>query len=204
MADWPTNVRGIVRQLAEVKDHLQRCRHLPIPEQGRWLGSVIRGYLAYYAVPGNTDTVAAFRTQATRHWYKALRRRSQRTRLTWTRMNRLATRWLPPARMKHPFPSARFDARTQGRAQCVSSARWDLRGGRPQGRSLPRSAALGARGHRNVLIRPHPHPGGDHRQYHLSAILRTPGWSLPLSNTGHFRWAPLDPYPFSSPSSESR
>jgi len=103
-------------KLAEVKDHLQRCRHLPIPEQGRWLGSVIRGYLAYYAVPGNTDTVAAFRTQATRHWYKALRRRSQRTRLNWTRMNRLATRWLPPARMKHPFPSVRFDARTRGRS----------------------------------------------------------------------------------------
>ena len=103
-------------KLAEVKDHLQRCRHLPIPEQGRWLGSVIRGHLAYYAVPGNTDTVAAFRTQATRHWYKALRRRSQRTRLNWTRMNRLATRWLPPARMKHPFPSVRFDARTRGRS----------------------------------------------------------------------------------------
>jgi group II intron reverse transcriptase/maturase len=99
-------------KLAEVKDQLQRRMHLPIPEQGRWLGSVIRGHVAYYAVPGNTDAVAAFRDQVTRHWYKALRRRSQRTRLTWTRMHRLATRWLPPARVKHPFPSVRFDART--------------------------------------------------------------------------------------------
>jgi RNA-directed DNA polymerase len=103
-------------KLAEVKDQLKRRRHLPIPEQGRWLGSVVRGHLAYYAVPGNTDAVAAFRTEATRHWYKALRRRSQRTRLNWTRMNRLATRWLPPARITHPFPSVRFDARTQGRS----------------------------------------------------------------------------------------
>ena len=103
-------------KLAEVNDQLKRRRHLPIPEQGRWLARVVRGHLAYYAVPGNTDAVAAFRTQATRHWYKALRRRSQRTRLTWTRMNRLATRWLPPARMTHPFPSERFDARTQGRS----------------------------------------------------------------------------------------
>ena len=62
------------------------------------------------------DAVAAFRTQATRHWYKALRRRSQRTRLNWARMNRLATRSLPTARMKHPFPSVRCDARTQGRS----------------------------------------------------------------------------------------
>jgi group II intron reverse transcriptase/maturase len=103
-------------KLAEVKDQLKRRRHLPIPEQGRWLGSVVRGHLAYYAVPGNTDAVAAFRTQATKHWYKALRRRSQRTRLTWARMNRLATRWLPPARVTHPFPGARFDARTRGRS----------------------------------------------------------------------------------------
>jgi RNA-directed DNA polymerase len=103
-------------KLAEVKDQLQRRLHLPIPEQGRWLGSVVRGHVAYYAVPGNTDAVTTFRSQVTRHWYKALRRRSQRTRLTWTRMHRLATRWLPPARMKHPFPSVRFDARTQGRS----------------------------------------------------------------------------------------
>jgi hypothetical protein len=77
---------------------------------------VVRGHRAYYAVPGNTDAVAAFRTQVTRHWYKALRRRSQRTRLTWPRMNRLAKRWLPPARVMHPFPDARFDVHTRGRS----------------------------------------------------------------------------------------
>src|SRR5262249_61432488 len=91
-------------KLREVNDQLKRRRHQPIPEQGQWLASVVRGHLAYYAVPGNTDAVAAFRTQATRHWYKALRRRSQRTRLNWERMNRLANRWLPPARVMHPFP----------------------------------------------------------------------------------------------------
>ena len=91
-------------KLREVKDQLKRRRHQPIPVQGRWLASVVQGHLAYYAVPGNTDAVAAFRTQATRHWYKALRRRSQRTRLNWARMNRYATRWLPPARVMHPFP----------------------------------------------------------------------------------------------------
>ena len=99
-------------KLREVNDQLKRRRHQPIPEQGQWLASVVRGHRAYYAVPGNTDAVAAFRTQATRHWYKALRRRSQRTRINWTRMNRLANRWLPPARVMHPFPEIRFAART--------------------------------------------------------------------------------------------
>jgi group II intron reverse transcriptase/maturase len=103
-------------KLREVNDQLKQRRHQPIPTQGQWLASVVRGHLAYYAVPGNTDAVAAFRTQVTRHWYKALRRRSQRTRLTWERMNRIAKRWLPPARVKHPFPNERFDARTRGRS----------------------------------------------------------------------------------------
>ena len=103
-------------KLSEINIELKKRRHQPIPVQGQWLGSVVRGHLAYYAVPGNTDAVAAFREQVTRHWLKALRGRSQRTRLTWTRMNRMATRWLPRARIMHPFPNVRFDGRTQGRS----------------------------------------------------------------------------------------
>lgn len=103
-------------KLREIKEQLKRRRHHPIPEQGQWLASVVRGHRAYYAVPGNTDAVAAFRTQVTRHWYKTLRRRSQRTRINWARMNRLANRWLPPARVMHPFPETRFDARIRGRS----------------------------------------------------------------------------------------
>jgi hypothetical protein len=103
-------------KLPEVKDQLKRRRHQPIPVQGKWLQSVVTGHMAYYAVPGNTDAVAAFRTQVSRHWLKALRRRSQRRRLNWKRMNRFITQWLPPARVRHPFPDARFDARIQGRS----------------------------------------------------------------------------------------
>ena len=103
-------------KLREVNDQLKRRRHEPVPVQGQWLRSVVQGHLAYYAVPGNSDAVAAFRTQVTRHWHKALRRRSQRTRLNWERMDRLAKRWLPPARVKHPFPEVRFNARTLGRS----------------------------------------------------------------------------------------
>ena len=103
-------------KLREVNDQLERRRYQPIPEQGRWLGSVVRGHRAYYAVPGNRTAVAAFRTQVTRHWHRALERRSQRTRISWNRMDRLATRWLPPARVVHPFPDVRFRVRTQGKS----------------------------------------------------------------------------------------
>jgi group II intron reverse transcriptase/maturase len=102
--------------LRKVKDQLRSRMHLPIPEQGRWLASVVRGHMAYYAVPGNVQAVAAFRDEVTRHWFKALRRRSQRTTVNWTRMSRIEARWLPRARVMHPYPNVRFDARTQGRS----------------------------------------------------------------------------------------
>jgi group II intron reverse transcriptase/maturase len=99
-------------KLREVGDHLKRRRHQPVAVQGQWLRSVVQGHLAYYAVPGNIDAVAAFRDQVERHWFKALRRRSQRSRINWTRMGRITTRWLPRAHVRHPFPEVRFAART--------------------------------------------------------------------------------------------
>ena len=97
-------------KLKAVNDQLKRRMHQPIPEQGRWLASVVRGHMAYYAVPGNYEAAAAFCDQVTRYWLKALRRRSQKTRVDWTRMVRIRQRWLPPVRVMHPFPEARFAA----------------------------------------------------------------------------------------------
>jgi group II intron reverse transcriptase/maturase len=103
-------------KLREVKTELQRRRHLPIPDQGRWLGAVVRGHAAYYGVPGNLDAVAAFRTQVARQWQRSLERRSQRGRMRWARMNRIANCWLPKARITHPWPNERFDVRTRGKS----------------------------------------------------------------------------------------
>jgi RNA-directed DNA polymerase len=103
-------------KLKALKEELQRRRHFPIPVQGQWLASVVRGHLAYYAVPGNIDAVSAFRDQVRRYWREALRRRSQRSRMTWERFSRIDARWLPRARIVHPHPSVRFAARSQGRS----------------------------------------------------------------------------------------
>ena len=105
-----TDSKRMRAKLMTVKDQFRQRRYLPVPDQGRWLASVVRGHQAYYGVPGNYRAVHAFRTQVTRHWHQALRRRSQKTRLTWPRMNRLVTRWLPPTRIVHPFPEVRFAA----------------------------------------------------------------------------------------------
>jgi len=95
---------------------LKRRMHQPIPALGRWLASVVRGHMAYYAVPDNAHAVGAFRKQVTRLWLKTLRRRSQRTTITWARMSRLETRWLPKVRIMHPYPNVRLHANTQGRS----------------------------------------------------------------------------------------
>ena len=103
-------------KLHALRGELLRRRDQPIPEQGRWLASVLRGHANYYGVPGNQRALHAFRSEAVRHWFMALRRRSQRTRLTWARMRRLRARWLPFLQVTHPWPAARFDARTQGKS----------------------------------------------------------------------------------------
>jgi RNA-directed DNA polymerase len=102
--------------LVRIKDELKRLMHQPIPQQGRWLASVVRGHMAYYAVPDNGQAVGAFLKQVTRLWLKTLRRRSQRTTITWARMSRLEIRWLPKVRIMHPYPNVRLDAKTQGRS----------------------------------------------------------------------------------------
>jgi RNA-directed DNA polymerase len=111
-----TDSKRMRAKLREVKTELRLRRVLPIPDQGRWLASVLRGHCNYYAVPGNHEAISAFRHQLVRLWHKALRRRSQRSRTNWERMSRHAARWLPLVRTLHPWPDDRFVAKTQGRS----------------------------------------------------------------------------------------
>ena len=87
-----------------------------VPMMGRYLGSVVRGHAQYYGVPLNSRAINNFRYQVGRIWKWTLERRSQRTYITWARMQRLIKRWLPPALVCHPFPLQRFSVRTQGRS----------------------------------------------------------------------------------------
>jgi RNA-directed DNA polymerase len=111
-----TDSKRVRAKLHALKGEMAKRRHLPIPEQGRWLASVLRGHYNYYAVPDNGAALNAFRRQLIRRWLRALRRRSQRTTMSWERMFRLADRWLPPVRILHPWPEQRFAASTRGRS----------------------------------------------------------------------------------------
>jgi len=95
-------------KLKEIKAGLRRRMHQPVPEVGKWLKTVIEGHNRYYGVPSNGQSLSSFRFQVARHWFRALRRRSQKTKLTWERMYRLIDRWLPPPRIHHPYPLRRL------------------------------------------------------------------------------------------------
>jgi len=97
--------------IQRVKQELQRRRHQPIPEQGKWLGQVVRGFFAYHAVPTNYRCLVVFRVRIAQLWKRALLRRSQRARRTWKQMPRLVDDWLPRPRILHPWPERRFDAK---------------------------------------------------------------------------------------------
>jgi group II intron reverse transcriptase/maturase len=100
-------MRGKLRQ---IKQQLRERMHDPVLQTGEWLKSVVQGYFNYHAVPGNLDRLKAFRTRVTRLWRRTLLARSQKHRLTATRMYSLETRWLPQPRVLHPYPEQRFTA----------------------------------------------------------------------------------------------
>ncbi|WP_371878587.1 group II intron reverse transcriptase/maturase [Conexibacter sp. S30A1] len=103
-------------KLHALKREMAWRMHQPIPAQGQWLATVLQGHYNYYAVPNNSEALHVFREQIIRYWRHSLRRRSQRNRIDWTRMNVLADRWLPAPRILHPWPEQRFAARTQDRS----------------------------------------------------------------------------------------
>ncbi len=99
-------------KLNEIKAELRRRLHDPVPEVGKWLGSVVRGHTQYYGVPMNSRATRLFRFRIGWLWQRALSRRSQKGRLPWDRMRRYVDRWLPLARVCHPYPLMRFGVTT--------------------------------------------------------------------------------------------
>ena len=102
--------KRLVSKLHEVKKELRKRRHQPIPIQGKWLGRVVQGYFNYHAVPTNYASLAQFRRESARHWFRSLRRRSQkaRRRMNWKKFYPIMDRWLPRARVTHSYPNVRF------------------------------------------------------------------------------------------------
>jgi RNA-directed DNA polymerase len=104
-----TITKRLRAKIKEVREKLLKNRHQPIARQGAWLKAVLQGHFNYYGVPGNREALDTFRRQAQFSWLNALRRRSQKARsLTWKRMEKLISTWLPSTRITHPYPFQRL------------------------------------------------------------------------------------------------
>ena len=77
---------------------------------------MLTGHYQYYAVPRNSPALTALRHWVERLWYRALRRRSQKTAMTWQRLQSLARQWLPIPRILHPYPGQRLRVIIQGKS----------------------------------------------------------------------------------------
>jgi RNA-directed DNA polymerase len=108
--------RRMRAKLKEIKEELRQRLHSSIQEIGRWLQSVLRGHYRYYGVPRNGRALNAFRHFVTRLWFRASRRRSQKSRINWKKMDRLTKRWFPYPKILHPYPWQRVRVTTQGRS----------------------------------------------------------------------------------------
>jgi len=103
-------------KLRDIKERLRRCMHQSIPAQGKWLRRVLSGYFNYHAVRTNGHALDVFRHHVIDLWRRTLRRRSQKDRITWERMTKIANDFLPKPTIRHPWPSARF---------AVTHPRWE-------------------------------------------------------------------------------
>jgi group II intron reverse transcriptase/maturase len=111
-----TSQKKMRSKLQVIKQELRKKMHNPVKEVGKWLASVLRGHYQYYGVPRNIHAMSSFRWAVIKLWHWTLMRRSQKSRLTWERMNRLARTWLPSPRITHPFPGQRLCVITRGRS----------------------------------------------------------------------------------------
>ena len=89
------------RAIQVVADYCRSHRHEPVKAQHAALKRRIQGHMNYFGVNGNRRSVARLVDESEGLWYKWLRRRSQRSRLTWERFKALLRRFpLPSPRLR--------------------------------------------------------------------------------------------------------
>ena len=102
---WAQNFRTrkarLRRSQQAIDDFCQRQRHKSVKEQHAALCRRVHGHINYFGVNGNYASVAGLVRAVERSWCRWLRRRSNRTRLTWQHFRELLrARPLPRPQVK--------------------------------------------------------------------------------------------------------
>jgi RNA-directed DNA polymerase len=103
--------KRMAAKLKQIRAQLRIRMHERMEGTVKWLQQVVAGYFQYHAIPGNWARLQAFRREVLRIWFRTLRRRSQRKRITWERFQNGLGKLLPPVQILQPYPDVRFDAK---------------------------------------------------------------------------------------------
>jgi len=96
-------------KLRALRQQMRSRRHDPVPDQHKWLVSVLRGHANYYGVPGTSRALNSFRHAVRNFWHHVLQRRSQRAKWTIPYRNSFDEKFpLPVLLITHPRPIDRF------------------------------------------------------------------------------------------------
>jgi hypothetical protein len=118
-------------KLAEIKEELRPQMHGPLREQAAWLKQVVTGFFQYHAVPTNGAALGAFHHHVIELWWRTLRRRGQKHRMTWRRIGKLADDWLPDRASFTPGRTNASPSNTQGGSRMRESRTYgSVRGAR--------------------------------------------------------------------------
>jgi group II intron reverse transcriptase/maturase len=90
-----TRTARLRRAITVVADYCRRHRHRPVKEQHASLKRRLVGHFNYFGVNGNIRSLMVLVREVERSWRKWLRRRSQRTRLTWAQFKATIQRAFP-------------------------------------------------------------------------------------------------------------
>jgi len=86
---WKTRVKSLHKAITALQAWCRDNRHLPIPEQHQALTRRIQGHFNYFGVNGNARSLSVILVKVEHAWIHWLRRRSQRSRMTWERFHRM-------------------------------------------------------------------------------------------------------------------
>ncbi len=101
-----TRSSRLQRAIKVAADWCRRHRHQPVRVQHAALSRRIQGHFNYFGVSGNYRNLVPLVEETKRNWLKWLRRRSNRSRLTWERYAALLERY--------PLPTPRIRVRIWG------------------------------------------------------------------------------------------
>ena len=99
MVKRKTQAKRMTRKLKALRHEMKARLHAPVKTQRQWLCQVLRGHYGYNGVIFNSRSLHAFYDGVKRAWFSTLRRRSQKSRMTWQRFNEPCLSGLHP----HPL-----------------------------------------------------------------------------------------------------